>query len=541
MNVSRKTKIIIMDNCVNATERLLNLLQVKNTKKYLEDNLLSHPEHPSLLAVSDTLEKYNVETLAIQIDKEKLNDMPLPCIIQIRKHGTTLFFVLNKILEKEVEYYDDKNKLTKVSQEDFLKMWTGICLLVETSEDSKEIDIDEKLFSINFVKGLKGSIAVFLLGWIVISFFKSQQSASLVPAIYTTLYTLLKITGLIVGGLLLWFDIDQYNPTLQNFCSGNSKKINCNSVLTSKHSKLFKDTLSLSELSFAYFFGTLFFLVISQFTSASLSILGFTSFGTLPVIALSIYYQAVVIKQWCKFCVIIQAVLVSEIVLSFFGNLYSAYVQFETIPLLLALLLIPILVWKLIKPLLETKKETNVHKRGLKKIKNNLNVLDGLLLKSRKIETSPEGLGISITNETAKYHVVKVCNPYCGPCAKAHPILEDLVKKGAINLQILFTASNNPEDIKAKLVRYFLAIDSLGDKSKTQQALDDWYLADQKDYEAFASIYPLNGELDLQNHKIEAMYMWCKAENITYTPTIFINGFELPKEYSIEDLKGVLI
>ncbi|WP_147676335.1 DsbA family protein [Algibacter pacificus] len=50
----------------------------------------------------------------------------------------------------------------------------------------------------------------------------------------------------------------------------------------------------------------------------------------------------------------------------------------------------------------------------------------------------------------------------------------------------------------------------------------------------------MNGELEKQNHKIEAMRNWCDAENITHTPTIFINGFELPKEYSIEDLREVL-
>ncbi|MFI1745054.1 cysteine peptidase family C39 domain-containing protein [Thalassobellus sediminis] len=530
-----------MDNCVNATRKLLNTLNVKNTKKYLEDSILSHPEHPSLLAISDTLEKYNIETLAVKIDQEKLNNMPLPCIVQVKKQGTHVFFVLKKVLANEVEYYDDKSKLVKTLKEDFLKSWTGICLLAETSTESKEIDIDKKLLSSNILKGLKVSIVLFILGWVAISFINSESNATLISSSFTAIYTLLKITGLIVGGLLLWFDVDQYNPTLQNFCTGSSQKINCNSVLNSKHAKLFKGTFSLSELSFSYFFGSFFFLLISSFSIPSLSILALISFVSLPIIAISVYYQAIVIKQWCKFCIIIQTVLVSEILVSFFGNFYSSNLQLETIPLLLALFLIPILTWKLIKPLLEQEKETNLHKRGLKKIKSNPNVLEGLLSKSRKIGTPLDGLGISITNENAKYLVVKVCNPYCGPCAKAHPILEDLVKKGTINLQVLFTVSSDANDLKAKPVSHFLAIDSLGNKKKTQKALDDWYLADQKDYETFASKYPMNGELELQNNKIEAMRNWCKAENIIHTPTLFINGYELPKEYTIEDLTDVLI
>jgi hypothetical protein len=33
------------------------------------------------------------------------------------------------------------------------------------------------------------------------------------------------------------------------------------------------------------------------------------------------------------------------------------------------------------------------------------------------------------------------------------------------------------------------------EETLTKQALDDWYLAEQKDYGTFASKYPMNGEL----------------------------------------------
>ena len=167
-------------------------------------------------------------------------------------------------------------------------------------------------------------------------------------------------------------------------------------------------------------------------------------------------------------------------------------------------------------------------------------MLARLLVQSKKIDPATAGLGVSIQNESAKYNVIKVCNPYCGPCAKAHPVLEDLVNKGAINLQVLFTAKADGKDVKAKPVGHFLAIDEQGNKKKTQQALDDWYHADKKDYEVFAKKYPMNDDLEKQNNKIKAMRKWCDAESITATPTIFINGYQLPKEYSIEDLTEVL-
>lgn len=528
-----------MSNCLNATKRLLISLKIKHTSKYLKDNILSHPDYPSLLSISDTLENYQIETLAVNIDTDKLNEMPMPSIVQVKINGQPLFFVLQKVLDNKVFYYDDKNKLIESSKEEFFKLWTGICLLMETTNNTKERNIEKKIFTKQIQNLLIGSITIMLLGWTSVNFLSSGIMASSTSIIYAIAYIILKVIGLTVGVFLLWFDVDQYNPTLQSFCTGGGKKINCNAVLNSKHAKLFNENLSLSLLSFAYFFGTFSYLIITGFSFTSLSVLGIFSFLTLPVVLLSVYYQALVIKQWCKFCIIIQATLLLEICISFFGNFYKPSISYENIPLLLALLLIPILTWKLLRPLLKQAKEINIHKRGLKKIKNNTNVLEGLLVKSRKIETPTEKLGISIGNQSAKYHVIKVCNPYCGPCAKAHPVLEGLVKAEKISLQILFTASST-ENKTGKTVSHFLAIDAQGDKNKTQKALDDWYESEQKDYDTFSSKYPMNGELELQKNKIEAMSHWCKAENIIGTPTVFINGYELPKEYTINDLTEVL-
>jgi protein-disulfide isomerase len=85
-----------------------------------------------------------------------------------------------------------------------------------------------------------------------------------------------------------------------------------------------------------------------------------------------------------------------------------------------------------------------------------------------------------------------------------------------------------------------MGIASKGKTDYTRQALDDWYLPEVKDYAAFAEKYPLNGELTKQGETIKAMEAWCEEEQITHTPTIFINGLELPEAYSVEDLKYVL-
>ena len=56
-------------------------------------------------------------------------------------------------------------------------------------------------------------------------------------------------------------------------------------------------------------------------------------------------------------------------------------------------------------------------------------------------------------------------------------------------------------------------------------------LASKKEYDVFAAKYVMNGELTKQGHKIEAMDKWCKAMDISVTPTIFLNGNQLPDAY----------
>ena len=528
-----------MDNCYKVTKLLLSHLNVDHTSKHIKDNIFSHPYHPSLLAISDTLKKYRIKTLAVKIEFETLLDMPVPSVVQLVVNNQPLFFVLKSISTDEVTYYDDNKKLFKANSKEFIEQWTGVCLLVEITESTKEKDIDAKINAMRFKKLVGVSLAIMLLIWIGLLFSNAEISLSTLSLSVIVGYSLFKVFGITVGVFLLWFDIDQYNPTLQNFCTGGSERINCNAVLNSKHAKIFNGALSLSLLSFSYFFGTFTYLLFSSFSSSALTVLSFLSFLTVPIIAISVYYQAIVIKQWCKFCILIQATLISEIILMSFSNYYKMPVNFESLPLLGVLILIPIIGWTFLKPLLKQSKEINFHKRALKKIKHNPYVLDGLLSKSRKIEHSTEGLGISLTNDTAKYDIVKVCNPYCGPCAMAHPIFEELLESGKINLQILFPSSIS-DTKNSEPIRHFLAINEHADEHKMQEALDDWYLTDKKDYSKFAHKYPVNGQLALQDSKMSAMREWCQLEHIKHTPTIFINGYQLPREYSVEDLIDVL-
>lgn len=529
-----------MNNCFVVTKQILRLLNIKFTSQYLKDCILSHPDYNSLLSIADTLEEYSIKCLPVNINWSKLIKAPLPCLVQVEVKGISKFFIIKYISGINLTYYDDQNNLVKTTKEKFLEIWTGVCLLIEPNEKSSEVRIDEKLKLRRVINLLKAIVFLSIAGWMVENLLNSDIIEDWTLTINVIFYTAIKILGLITASFLLWLEIDQFNPSLQKFCTGNHRKINCNSVLSSKYSKLFNGTISLSILGFSYFFATGFYLVSNNYSPQSLSILSILSFVNIPVVIISVYYQGIILKEWCKFCILIQVILTGEIIISYFAHFNKNVPPKIDLFQLLLLMITPILIWKLLKPFFKRSKEINSLKRNFKKIKYNKNIFEFFLIKSKRIKTPTNGLGIYLKNASATIDIVKVCNPYCPPCSRAHAPMKKLLNSGKINLQILFTVPDHPEDVKNIVVNHFLEIDSKENKTETKKALDFWYNANEKDYDMFKRNFPRSDRWDKHSEKIKQMIIWCQQENITHTPTIFINGYELPTEYSVDDLVEVL-
>lgn len=107
-------------------------------------------------------------------------------------------------------------------------------------------------------------------------------------------------------------------------------------------------------------------------------------------------------------------------------------------------------------------------------------------------------------------------------------------------MQIIFFAPSREGENKYFIVNHFLAIDKINDGNLIKEALDEWYLSKNKNYEAFAEKYPMKGELMKQNNMVDLMNDWFKKEKIMGTPTFFLNNYQLPSEYSIADLQYFL-
>lgn len=509
---------------------LLRTLEVPFTQNFLKEKILTHPQYPSLLSISDTLEEYGVETMAVKLSADRLDEVPLPVIVQVALVEGSFFNVITGFTGQVVSLLDEKGNQKDLSKVDFVNIWTGVSLLVEAGENAMEPEISKRIQDQRIIKALASIGVIGFMGWMGISFAENGFSGLYLG------YFLIKFLGLAISGMLLWYQEDRENPALQRFCSGG-KSVDCNSVINLKAFQLLDGRINPSMLASAYFFAGLGLLLSTALSS--ITFLAWLSMSTIPVVFYSFYYQAMVIKRWCRFCLLIQAVLVMEVMTVIIGELWIGGHSISAIGFFTFLFTGIILGGVWIKPLLEYQNELYKAKRELGKLKTNKQLFQAALSQSKKIQEQPEGLGILFKGKAAKHHVIKVCNPYCGPCSRTHPLLDQLYEDGNIDLQILFLPGGGDE-IRGKTISHLMGISFAGNQKQTRKALDDWYLPKQKDYDVFAAKYPLNGELTKQEPMIKAMQDWAEKEQITHTPTIFINGYELPPAYGVDDLKYVL-
>ncbi len=520
---------------VKAIIHYLKLLGVKVNNSTVNETLQNHPDWPGLLCISDSLRKWNIPNAVGKIDAANIDELPTPFIActYITEAPLTIVTAVNA---GTVEIYRGQQaKKSLQTKEDFLKTWTGIYLFSEPNENSGEENYKEYRKKA-FVKRLIPAAAIAAVVLFSLLMLRSVNNNMYLFRAIVFQYTLL-LTGVVVTTFLLWYEIDSNNPVLQKVCTGIIKG-NCNAILTGKQSKLF-NWLSWSEIGFFYFSGSLLLLL---FIPGAITIIAWMNMLCLPYCFFSIYYQWQVAKQWCVLCLSVQAVFVLGAINSVANDmLFLQQLSFTNSASCLLLFLLPALTWFVIKPYMLQLQQSKYIRRSYLRMKFDNDVFETLLKKQKQIIISPEGLGIDIGNPAAANTIIKVCNPYCLPFAKAHPVIESLVTQNKnTRVKIIFAVANNENNPAIKPARHLLAIAAQSDEQQTKKALDDWYTAGKKDYEMFKIKYPLTTALEKQNDKIDAMEKWCKANDINFTPTVFVNGHMLPAAYSIGDIQYFL-
>ena len=530
-------------NLTNVVVLYLKKLHVRVTKNSISKRLEESPYFPSLYSINTVLDKFRIPNEAFTLEPRHLAELQPPFITYMKNMDAGKDFVLvTAISDASVSYISNSKKNITISLENFLIDWEKIVLVAEPTAESGEPNYAERLKKERYTEKVNQSLwfAGITIGTLLLIGLLSGINNTLLP--YAALISLTKLLGTAITVLLLLYETDKSNSFVKNLCTAN-KQTNCDAVLNSKAAGIGR--LKWSEVGFFYFAASSLFLLYPSFTFAvKIPWLALSATAVSPYIIFSLYYQAKLVKQWCPLCLAVQAVLFLELIWAIVSYWLDPVLPVANSPFIISALicfLLPVASWFTIKPLLQKNKQAAQYQAAYKRLLYNPEQFNQLLQQQKQAPGGWQQLGITIGNPNAASTILKVCNPYCGPCAKAHPELEEIIENNNnINLKVIFTATNNEKDNTNKPVKHLLAIAAQNNSEQTKQALDDWYNAPKKDYAAFAVKYPMNGEMKQQAEKIDAMDNWCKEAEIAFTPTIFINGHALPENYNISELKNIL-
>lgn len=512
-----------------AATRFLTALRIPVSKQYVQKLIQSHPDYPSLLSVSDVLGRLGIPHAARRINEQELTSIEFPYLLPLDKGSGDLLLIRNA------------SDLTKYKNE--LKQWGGVVLQAESINEVND-QVNDELFT--FDQTIKRLALFLILSFVIVILLSLYNQINwLAIALLTT-----SLIGAATGYFLIAKELGIANKAIDNFCN-TGKNTNCDAILKADI-KVFG--VSLSEAATTYFLFQVAALTIANILPAVhnsfLSLLLIPTLLTLPVIGFSIYYQKYVAKTWCKLCLIVVAVLFVQAGMFatayFTSGLQIVDYDFRHSVALLYLFSAIVAIIKLIKVLIERNGKLNADNSGLR-IKHNAWVFLNLLSRQIKIETPYFEKDMTIGNPKAPIHLVMVSNLYCKPCKVKHRMVDQLlaVYTDSIKVTFRFVKSMpytvNGLDAGSYLLGAWLAhaYTRLNEQEITLQLLHDWFTI--WDLEMFAKKWSVNEEVREECIRLaDAQNAWTTLAGIHKTPTFFLNGYELPPHYTVEDLIAML-
>lgn len=501
----------------------LRSLKLPISRNYLFELLTSHPDYPSLLSITDVLDGLGIENITAVIDKASLGEIDTPLLAHMQEGEFRLI---------------KPGKSAGKSADDFYTRWDGIVLAAEATSILNEAGRKA------FAKQRRRTIFFYALLASALTF-----TAMIVLSAASLIHSLLivsDVVGVVVAVLIVRKDMGISDGPEGSFCFGGDPD-DCNAVIRSTTNGL-PSWIRWSDAGLIFFTGHFFLLTLpaaGYSTAVTLGICRMLAVGAMLFVVYSIYYQWRVLRKWCFLCLVTCCLLCFQFFClsgqdAMWGNPFTregmaAFCIFFTV----------MLVWLLSGPVI--KENTELRRKIAEKLrfKNDVDTFLPLAERQRRVDTSPFMHELEMGKPGAQVQVLVGCNPYCNPCARAHRVLHGLAERfeGRVSIVTRFDIKLNPEnDRKCQAAGHILTAafgpdQGGGDPKHIMQVLDDWFSS--MNAGEFCKAYGISSMPVFQDTLLKTLELhqaWSEASNISFTPTIFINGCELPEKYSVDDL-----
>jgi uncharacterized membrane protein/thiol-disulfide isomerase/thioredoxin len=486
-------------------DKLINHLKLDKQEFLFQFN--SHPNYPSALAFSDTLNFMGVRNDAYELDKEYWDELPEEFIAIVDNS-----FSLVKKTGNSYSIYSDKTKT--LNKEELHKNSSDFVLLFEKTENAENKSISFK----PFVYAVLGIVAVYSL---------------LSHTWYEAVFNILSLIGLYISLEIFNQKFGNTSAVIGSICGDTPTNQNadnsCNKIINQDKTSILG--LKFSDFSLIYFIGIS---VIGLFLPGTALILKGFTFVSVIAIGYSLYIQGFVEKTFCRVCLLIISVLIAQLIISilFFGSTF-----FDSRSLLLTITLwISIFALVLYLNNILQQKET-LQKSNAKhlRFKRNYELFKSLLVQNEKINFS-DNETFSLGSKDAKLHMAIISNPYCGFCKDAHKIAEALLKKypNDISVQMRFNYSSNSTNEKyTNLISDFIHVYKNKPQQEFLNTVETWFETKDEDKirqkaGTVSNMEDVNPLIQMSNENSNA--------GLNFTPVFIINGHQFPEKYDREDI-----
>ncbi|WP_108868092.1 vitamin K epoxide reductase family protein [Aquimarina aquimarini] len=482
-------------------------------KKDLELQLQIHPNYPSFQSITDTLDYFDIDNIAVEVPSEALDQLP-ECFITLitLDNKEEIVTVIKKGNNIELKHTGlKKNKLTL---EEFKDIWVPKVIAVEYNTKQKLIS-DKSIFQNLILAGLCISTLFVLYNrpWVI----------------HHLVFIALSITGTILSFFAIRESLGIQSQTIHQFCTsvGNT---NCGEVINNNSGKLFPN-FSLADAGMAFFGSILLHQLFYGFNSTLLvsSLIG------IPFIAYSLYSQAFIIKKWCAICLAMGSVSIGLVVIAILN-----------IPIKLDLLEITsfIIVASLFtlgflyaKEKIKENKKFKAENLKLNHFKRDEQIYNHLFNSSERIEdnkTIPHE--IVLGNPNATFKIISLTNPMCGYCKDAFEAYTRTLKTMGDQIQIIIRLNIKHNDVNDKATQIALTLFDIYRNQGADKfilAYNNWFADRTHSKWLKKHAVPQNTQeyVDILKQQSE----WADKNNLYYTPATLINTKLYPKKYNYQE------
>lgn len=514
------------DQIIGVVTQLLTQLEVSFTATSLRDDLETHPDFPSIYAVTGVLRERNIETAAVKLSADQLLTLDTPMLIfpAGEQQEPTLISRIND--GYVTQHYPDGRVLVS-TWADFKAIWSGVAVLSARTDTSGEVD-----YTANMKKGREQTYFYYgLAGLGLILAIGLFMSA---PDVRQALLLGSFLVGLVLCSMLAMSSI-QANSVVTRLCRAG-KNTDCNSVLNSPAATLF-GWLKVADAGLIYFATGLTALAFlyrnNQNPAHFLTLFAFISLLGLPYTVFSVVYQYRVVRQWCPLCLGVQGILwVNFSLLLPYLRLTELVVDIPVWITVAWFAGLCIALWLVIRKLLTASAKVKPLRNQLGKLRRDTAIFNALLNDQSPIQFQEVDNDITVGYTDAPLQITVVTDPHCAPCKTTHQFLKVLQAQFADSVRLSCILHTRHKDLSDE--RNQVAISILGlPIAQRHNALKSWFLTrNLAEWQSQLPQYDIKmGQYIFANHN-----SWCAFSGVDYTPAIYLNGRKLPDFYTLRNL-----